>query len=524
MSGADPGRSRIVASCVVVVVGYLASLILGAADGLGLGSPLGLILALVFFHQLLVNRKRWARTVLMVQLIGIWVVLVPLLALSGALESASPSALWSVGLGALTSVLAGLMLADRSVTMYIDQGPPGAGRASRPLPGDAASSSGVGTPPTASSAGVLGADSERARRPSAGWNPSETAVLGIKVAVILALATVVVVLVARSGSSNSSSPEDELASEDPYGSALDAVNEPFGDDSSGPDGDADDGRDLPSARVVTPTGPGLPFGIAIEGDRLWLSTQDGFTGELVGLDTSTGGATGSVVVPESPELVASGAGSIWLSHLGSNITRVDPAMGAVVAEITTPAVVYDLVAADDAVWVSHRADGSVSRIDPTSNSVVATVDVGGAPYALVTTPGAVWVADSDSGEVHRIDPATNTVVDTRSAGPLAFDVAAGDGSVWVSHPQRSALRRFDAVTGEWLSTFDLTSVPGRIATSPGSVWIHFPDAGRIDRLAVASGEIKAVGRVTPGEGVIAASDRAIWFVNWTASTVEELSL
>jgi hypothetical protein len=134
--------------------------------------------------------------------------------------------------------------------------------------------------------------------------------------------------------------------------------------------------------------------------------------------------------PPAPLYIAYGADSLWVSHhRASMVSRVDPATGEIVANISidpTPGSTEEteptatgagtgggsIVAADDQVWVLDLG-GFVWKIDPATNEIAARVEVPEllAERGAALDDGQLWML-SGSGWV-RLDVATNEL-----AGPF----------------------------------------------------------------------------------------------------------
>jgi streptogramin lyase len=140
------------------------------------------------------------------------------------------------------------------------------------------------------------------------------------------------------------------------------------------------------------------------GSPLWATRYD--TGDLIRIDTTTGEPQLTIANPggvaEGPS-AAAGFDSVWVG--GSNrVYRLDPASGAVIAEIET-AVVARLLVSATGVWVTSYDRGVVERIDPATNQVVFRAQLGGNPNGIAEGLGSIWVADTGRGLMFRIDPA-----------------------------------------------------------------------------------------------------------------------
>ncbi len=118
------------------------------------------------------------------------------------------------------------------------------------------------------------------------------------------------------------------------------------------------------------------------------------------------GASLNVPLANHPHQLESGFGSVWVSAgLGTNVVRVDPDTGEILATIDVAAQPVKLQPADGRMWV-RTADTYVA-IDPATNTVTATLrkaDVGPAANRSWAVDGAQWICDGQ--RLHRYDPTT----------------------------------------------------------------------------------------------------------------------
>jgi DNA-binding beta-propeller fold protein YncE len=109
-------------------------------------------------------------------------------------------------------------------------------------------------------------------------------------------------------------------------------------------------------RVETITVPSPVTGLAVIGDRVWVTGGD--EDRVTVVDAATGAVLTSLEVGsegcDQPEAITAGAG---------------------------------------AIWVGCRVSGTVIRIEPTAGSVTGSLATGGAPAALVADDHErVWIA------------------------------------------------------------------------------------------------------------------------------------
>ena len=184
----------------------------------------------------------------------------------------------------------------------------------------------------------------------------------------------------------------------------------------------------PHVEGVTPEAilpVGFPTGTLVEAEgAIWLfdwtgvTRVDPTTNEAVRYPLTLGDGT------RRPSVVAAvGFGSLWVSDFErGEIRRYGMTGGTPVAIIETPAAA-GLLVTGDGLWVANHHDGSVSRIDPALGKVVATIVVGRAgrsgPENFAALGDHIWVTIANEGVLAGIDPAA-----ARSIGSIAVQEPA----------------------------------------------------------------------------------------------------
>jgi len=148
------------------------------------------------------------------------------------------------------------------------------------------------------------------------------------------------------------------------------------------------------------------------------------------------------------------------------VMGIDAATGAIEVETMLVDAPGQLVADEQAVWVTHWETGAVSRLDPETGEVVAEIplelpfDFGGnqdnflfIPYDMVIGHGSVWVSTA-RGAIARIDPSSNELVEMFEFPNqyLGGDLAVGPDGVWV--------------TADLAGVYHVSSTTGEIANVP----------------------------------------------------------
>jgi YVTN family beta-propeller protein len=197
------------------------------------------------------------------------------------------------------------------------------------------------------------------------------------------------------------------------------------------------------------------WGIGVGAGSLWVSNSDD--------------ATVSRIDPSSRRVIATipvggrNLGPVVVTHEmvwvlrndfdtspGGELIRIDPARNKVVGRILLGKNMcgsFGIVAANDAMWISADAQGSVIRIDPATGRLVARTRIKGAPIGPVVAHGAVWVANEAEGPTRmwRIDPATNEASPMRDLAGDDSMLEPSAGRFWTT--DGSTIRMIDPATG-----------------------------------------------------------------------------
>lgn len=188
-------------------------------------------------------------------------------------------------------------------------------------------------------------------------------------------------------------------------------------------------------------------GLAVGDAGVWALTGDG---RLARIDP---GGVGFEPVGE-PEVrrhsIAVGHGAVWAltwTHVpgGSTVSRIDPASGAVQAQLAMPGSPRQLIVAADAVYVRvWRRDGesveeSVVRIDPREAKRQAEFSIApGAGSAVMD--GVIWSPEQDDGEgptsARRVDAATGELLGSVDAPGSIAALTPGPGGMWACVERR----------------------------------------------------------------------------------------
>jgi hypothetical protein len=174
-----------------------------------------------------------------------------------------------------------------------------------------------------------------------------------------------------------------------------------------------------------------------------------------------------------------------LAHIGALLTLAGVACGgdparAHNATLNVPIPGVGQVATGfGSVWGTSPYGTDVYRVDPASGAVLAVIDVGSTPFKLQPADGRMIVRTSDS--YLAIDPTTNTVMGRLAmsdVGPAAGRSWAVDGGLWICDGQR--LHRYRPATFQPTgATIELHIACGQVYATNELVvaWTYNEDAG-----------------------------------------------
>ncbi len=176
-------------------------------------------------------------------------------------------------------------------------------------------------------------------------------------------------------------------------------------------------------------------------------------------------------------LLAFGYGSLWFASGEKTITRVDPRLARVTAQIhdvvTGGSADGAITAGEGSIWVAGPNNESpLTRIDPRSNRVLTKIPLTRfRASGIAAGGGSVWVSDVGENNVWRIDPARNVAVATVPVGVAPIGLAPGFGSIWVANSGDGTVSRIDAVSGKVTQTIHVGGSPNGVAVTDDAIWV-----------------------------------------------------
>ena len=157
-----------------------------------------------------------------------------------------------------------------------------------------------------------------------------------------------------------------------------------------------------AAQIPVPAGS---FAAVAGEGAVWVTCTKG---NLVSrVDGKAGKVVATIPVGPSPRFLAVGLGSVWTLNQGDgSVSRIDPSTNKVTATIAVgvPGEGGDIDTGEGAVWITAMGT-PLTRIDPATNRVVKQF-VGKGGDALRVGHGSVWLSNHEFEDVWRIDPKT----------------------------------------------------------------------------------------------------------------------
>jgi streptogramin lyase len=234
--------------------------------------------------------------------------------------------------------------------------------------------------------------------------------------------------------------------------------------------------------------PGLtePCGGAVSAFlSLWVPTCG--DASLSRVDIKAGKVTRKLAIGADAAVpsVAATADSIWaFTDDKTTLSRIDPELNVVVAEIRLPAGCNSLTFGETALWVTCPSENRVLRVNPETNQVDKHIETSASPKALAIGEGSVWVLCAKEGQVQRIDAKTNKISKTIDLGAPAAGggIADGLGSLWVTM-QGFPLTRIDTTTDrEKVVQQFYGEGGGAVQAGLGSIWLSNFNSGTLWRI------------------------------------------
>jgi virginiamycin B lyase len=207
-------------------------------------------------------------------------------------------------------------------------------------------------------------------------------------------------------------------------------------------------------------------------DSVWVSSAR--ANHVVQLIPATSKAGLIIDIQRPCSGLADGFGSIWVPSCGTHsLTRIDPATGKTVADITADPANSEggITVGAGSIWIVTKPSTLV-RIDPKTNAISAAIQLPSGSDNPTFGDGFVWVSSFEHDQLLKVDPSSNTIVAAIPIGPKPRFLTVGAGSVWTLNQGDGTISRVDVKTGKVLATIPcgIPGSGGEITFGAGSVW------------------------------------------------------
>ena len=146
---------------------------------------------------------------------------------------------------------------------------------------------------------------------------------------------------------------------------------------------------------------------------------------------------------------------IWFAS-GDRLNALDPDQGEVHRSLDVAA---DAGTAFDGTHLFQIAGAIIQKIDPATGAVLANIPApgGGADSGLAWAEGTLWVGQYRDRRIHQVDPETGAILRTIDSDRFVTGVTWVDDELWHGtwEDARSDVRRVDPTTGAVLECLDL---------------------------------------------------------------------
>jgi ABC-type transport system substrate-binding protein/streptogramin lyase len=243
----------------------------------------------------------------------------------------------------------------------------------------------------------------------------------------------------------------------------------------------------------------------------------------VGAIHGDGSLYSTVGVGQSPDGLAYGAGSLWVTNTGDRtVSRIDP-HSHTVQTIPVGRQPTALTVTGQDVWVVNSGDGTLSRINATVNQVVGQpIEVGTQPDAIASGPSGVWVANSGDDTIQRIDQVTGTAGRPIDVGDDPDGIAADEHAVWVANGRDATVSQVGPTTGAVSAPIHVGAGAAGIAITADGVWVANSLELTVTRIDPASGRVVDTIPVGDGPRSIVAAGRYLWVGDQYDGTVTRI--
>jgi glutamine cyclotransferase len=181
--------------------------------------------------------------------------------------------------------------------------------------------------------------------------------------------------------------------------------------------------------------------------------------------------------------------NVWFAS-GDRLNAFDPESGEQRRSLDIAA---HAGTAFDGEHLFQIAESNIEKIDPATGRILATIPApgGGKDSGLAWAEGTLWVGEYRERRIHQIDPETGAILRTITSNRFVTGVTWVDGELWHGtwEDEASDLRRIDPRSGEVLEQIEM----------PEGVVVSGLESDGCDRFFCGggnSGKVRAVRRPT----------------------------
>jgi YVTN family beta-propeller protein len=294
------------------------------------------------------------------------------------------------------------------------------------------------------------------------------------------------------------------------------------------------------ARLAGPSGPRPGAIIVVIGGVLLLGAAIGAlvsgssgSGVDVGansvavIDPASGAVEADVPVGTRPTFVAAGDGGLWVANIDDgSVSKLDPARRTVVGSLVPGGSVDGIGVGGGDLWIADVHKGGVAKVDPDFRKVVGRARISpGDPFGLAgpvaVGAGSVWVGDGNAA-IARIDPRRLKLTDRIAVGNDPTAIAIDGSNVWVADDVDGTVTLIDAASGGVITTIPVGPSPGAIALGGGSVWVADSEADQVVRIDPQTRAVTATIAVGDQPTGIAVDEHGVWVANSLSDSVSRI--
>ncbi len=197
---------------------------------------------------------------------------------------------------------------------------------------------------------------------------------------------------------------------------------------------------------------GVPNKLAFDGTNIWVTelvAPAGLPGVVQKISVSTGVAGPPITVGINPYGIAFDGESVWVANGSDNTVQRIPVATATPGPPISVGLAPDGLAFDGAnIWVANQLGNSVQKIPVSTGVPGGPIAVGVAPIALAFDGTSIWVTNAGDGTVQKIPVATGIPGPPIAVGAFPGALAFDGVSMWVANDADGTVQRIPVATGD----------------------------------------------------------------------------